>query len=163
MKGWPALFLLCLLTGCFSPKNPPAEVGEQDRSTTGSEVVSEPDSYVGIYRVATLVDGKAVDRDSLPPGQRMVMEIKADKTWIMSNMLTGLEGSWEDKGDNLLLVPKMGPAGELKDQTPMVLLPKPDRSHLVMEPQEGSEGSFEIYYDPNAKKDIEVAMRKQMK
>jgi hypothetical protein len=60
-------------------------------------------SIVGVY----LLTG------NMPEGSRMRMEIRPDKHWVMSNMLTGYWGTWKESGDGYDLICTDGPAGRL--------------------------------------------------
>ncbi len=108
---------------------------------------SDSKQFVGTYDVVRPAIGKPAD---MPPGQRMVMEVKKDGTWYMRDFLIGFDGTWSYAKGELSLVTTMGPAGKLAKPDVIVLHPSPDHKKLVIIRPKAYVGKLEYLWNPKA-------------
>jgi hypothetical protein len=156
--------MLVLVLGLYGCGNDSTTAeNTQPASSEQSSAESSDNPLVGTYEVVMFEDGKAVDNATLPPGQARLLKVNADGTWILRDMMTGVEGTWEMRGERLVLRPTKGPAGPAPAEAePMVLEPQPDRTRLVIVEPADAAGMIEMRYDPEIEQKMQEATQKRM-
>ncbi len=120
-------------------------------------------AYVGSYTATHIIKGRRIEDETLPPGQQLLFKLKADSTWLVHDMLTQFAGHWKLTNGKIILIPETGPSGKIKDKTPWILTPTPDRMRLILIQPKNGKDSMEFHFDPNAEKNINKAMEERMK
>ncbi len=123
-----------------------------------SAVTFAQKQFIGTYDVVMILKGKVIDNATLPPGQVKILELRANGTWLMHDMMSGWDGTWSIKND-LSLKTLNGPAGKLKKPDTFGLAPSPDRSRLLIKNAKDKKNTLEFRWNPKARANWEKRMK----